>query len=172
MMKRGKEREKEKKERWGENAHSLSLSLSLSLYPINTHTDTFSYLRSGTRGTTVIGLRESGNATGRLLDSTHRLASVRLTLTTTDATRRSTHTTSDDGTTTDGVRVDGTRNTILHLEVKLGNNVHLVDGSLLNISLSSGLDHVTDDETLHSLVLIERKRDKGGKGERECEKHI
>jgi hypothetical protein len=67
--------------------------------------------------------------------------------------RRSTVATADDGANTDNTGVDSARDTVVQLDVQLGDSVFFVDGSFLKIADSSGFYHVTDSETLDGLVL-------------------
>lgn len=59
-----------------------------------------------------------------------------------------------DGTDTDDTSVNGTRDAVLHLQVQLGQVVAGVENTgIRNITDSSRLDHIPDDESLHGLVL-------------------
>jgi len=49
--------------------------------------------------------------------------------------------------------VHGTAHTVLHLHVQLGNDIHIVDTGLLQITLSCCLNHVADDNALDGLIL-------------------
>ena len=40
-----------------------------------------------------------------------------------------------------------------NLKVQLGDNIYIIHGGFLQVSLSSGLDHVTDHKSLDGLVL-------------------
>lgn len=54
--------------------------------------------------------------------------------------------------------MDGARDAVVLLDVHLRDSVHVIDGSLLKISLGGGLDHVTNEETLDSLILRDATR--------------
>lgn len=49
--------------------------------------------------------------------------------------------------------MDGTGHTVVDLDVQLGQSILLVDGGLRDISDGSRLNHVSDAESLDSLVL-------------------
>lgn len=49
--------------------------------------------------------------------------------------------------------MDGTRDTVVSLEVQLGENVLLVDRSLGDVTDGSSLNHVSDGVSLDGLVL-------------------
>lgn len=49
--------------------------------------------------------------------------------------------------------MDGARDAVLDLEVKLGENVLLVDGGLGKVTDGGSLNHVSDGESLDGLVL-------------------
>jgi hypothetical protein len=70
-----------------------------------------------------------------------------------ESRRGKTVTTVDSGTNTDNTSVNGTRNTIMKLDVQLGDSVLLIDGSFLKITDSSGLYHITDSKTLNGFIL-------------------
>jgi len=70
-----------------------------------------------------------------------------------DTWGRSTVATTFAGTDTDDLAVDSTRDTVLKLEVHLGNCVFGEYGSIRDITNSSRLDHVTDGESLYRLIL-------------------
>ena len=49
--------------------------------------------------------------------------------------------------------VHGARDAVFNLEVQLGDDVDIVDGSVLQVTLGGGLDHVAHHKALHGLVL-------------------
>ena len=53
----------------------------------------------------------------------------------------------------DNVRVDSTRNTVLHLCIQLGKSIQLIDAGFLNISHSCLLNNVPHQKPLNGLVL-------------------
>lgn len=57
------------------------------------------------------------------------------------------------GSNTDNLSVNSARNTVVDLDVQLGESVLLVNRSLGDISDGSRLDHVADGESLDGLVL-------------------
>lgn len=93
------------------------------------------------------------HAASAALEATHGLADVRLLVTAAETSGRLASAAVDGVTATDDVGVDGARHAVLHLQVKLGDLVNVVDAGLLHVSLSGGLNHVADLETLHSLIL-------------------
>ena len=67
--------------------------------------------------------------------------------------RRKTVATVDSRANTDNTGVNSTRDTVVKLNIQLGNSIFLIDGSFLKITNSSSFYHVTDSETLDGLVL-------------------
>lgn len=57
------------------------------------------------------------------------------------------------GSNSDDSGVNGTRDTVVQLVVQLWHSVFRVDGSLRQISNSGSLNHVSDGDSLDSLVL-------------------
>jgi hypothetical protein len=58
--------------------------------------------------------------------------------------------------------MNGARDTVVQLDVQLGDGVFFIDGGFLKITDSSSFDHVTDSETLDGLVLsstIEKEKE-------------
>jgi hypothetical protein len=53
----------------------------------------------------------------------------------------------------DNVCVDSTGDAVLHLDVELWDRILFIHGSLLQISLGSSINHVSNCESLDSLVL-------------------
>jgi hypothetical protein len=98
-------------------------------------------------------LRLDGLGALALLEATHWLTSVRLGLTTTGTARWLAHTADSSGTATHQVSMDSTRDAVLSLDVHLWDDVGLVHGSLLHITLTGRLNHVTHKEAGYSLVL-------------------
>mmetsp|Transcript_20164 Transcript_20164/g.26599 ORF Transcript_20164/g.26599 Transcript_20164/m.26599 type:complete len:139 (-) Transcript_20164:85-501(-) len=69
------------------------------------------------------------------------------------ALRRSTDFSSLLGPTTDNTLMDGCLNTVVHLEVKLGEGVLLVGRGLLDITKTGCIYNVPYNETLDGLIL-------------------
>jgi hypothetical protein len=67
--------------------------------------------------------------------------------------RRSTVATADNGAHTDNTGVDSARDTVVQLDVQLGDGVFFIDGSFLKIADGSSFYHVADGESLDGLVL-------------------
>ena len=74
--------------------------------------------------------------------------------------RGSTDTTVDGRTGANHAGVSSARDAVLSLDVKLGEDIGTggVDGSRSEITLSSSLNHVADEETLDSLILGDATR--------------
>jgi hypothetical protein len=70
-----------------------------------------------------------------------------------ESRRRETATTVDSRTNTDDTRVNSTRDTVVELDVQLGDSIFLIDGGFLEITDSSSFNHVTDGESLDGLIL-------------------
>ena len=70
-----------------------------------------------------------------------------------ESRRRETVATVNSGTNTNNSGVDSARDTVVELDVQLGDSVFLIDGSFLKITDSSSFYHVTDSETLDGLIL-------------------
>lgn len=51
------------------------------------------------------------------------------------------------------MRVDGTGDAVLHLQVQLRDGVAVVDAGVTHVTLGGGVDHVADEEALDGLVL-------------------
>jgi hypothetical protein len=62
-------------------------------------------------------------------------------------------TTSNGGTDTDNVSVNGARHAVVQLDVELWQCVLVIHGGLVNITNGRGFNHVTDGEALDSFVL-------------------
>lgn len=71
----------------------------------------------------------------------------------TNANRRSTDAATLARAHTNNLVVNGAGDAVVKLDVKLGQDVLAVDGSVADITDSSRLNHVTDGEALDSLVL-------------------
>ena len=89
-----------------------------------------------------------------LLHTTRGLTNVGALLTRAKTHGSLTDTTSDTRTRTDVTSVHSAGDAVLGLDVQLGENVtRTVDGSSADITDSSSLNHVADNETLNSLIL-------------------
>lgn len=67
--------------------------------------------------------------------------------------RRSSTTSLFSASDSNDMGVNSARDTIVHLDVKLGKSIFLEDGSFSNVTGSSVLDHVLDQETFDCLVF-------------------
>ena len=54
------------------------------------------------------------------------------------------------------MRVNGARNAVFHLQVKLGDGVAVVHAGFTDITLGGGINHVANQESLHGLILRAR----------------
>jgi hypothetical protein len=99
--------------------------------------------------------RDNSEAALRGLDTTLGLASGRGLLARADTHGGSANATLGDRTRANKTSVDSARDAVLSLDVELGEDVSAggVDGSRSEITLSSSLNHVADEETLDSLIL-------------------
>lgn len=70
--------------------------------------------------------------------------------------RRGTDPTGLPGATTDNTLMHSCLDAVVHLKVELGKLVLLVRGGFLDISERRGIDDITNDEALDSLVLRNR----------------
>ena len=105
------------------------------------------------RAVSLLGFLLLHHAARALLETFHGLANVGLALIAAQAAGGLTHTAEIRRPRSDDVRVNSAGDAVLHLEVELGHHVHLVHASILQVSLSGGLDHVAHQKALNSLVL-------------------
>lgn len=105
-------------------------------------------------------------AARRSLESAHGLASVGLLVAHSETRRGSAHAASVARSRSDDVRVHGARHAVLHLHVQLRHDVDIVHRRILQIALSSGLNHVAHNDALNGLILQGTKAAaRGGSGE-------
>ena len=88
-----------------------------------------------------------------LVPSTFCSISFHFYLLESESGRRKTVATVNSGTNANDTSVNSTRDTVVELDVQLGDSIFLVDRSLLEITDGSSFDHVTDSETLDGLIL-------------------